>query len=79
MSKVTGTPLKLGLAILAPESYPHDRSKVRLVLKGTAEGFEDVRCSGCHTLLYRIKGRLHKSQETQIEVKCRKCGNVNLG
>ena len=72
------TPLKMGLEMKPQIGYPHTK-KLKLVLKGISEGFEDVRCRGCGTLLYRIKGRLQKSQDTVVEVKCRKCGNLNLG
>jgi hypothetical protein len=73
--RVLKKPLKSGLEYSLHAAYP----RIKLVLKSAGDdGFEEVRCGSCKTLLYRMKGRLHKSQLTQVEVKCRKCGAVHL-
>jgi ribosomal protein S27E len=56
-----------------PLMYAHTRSKI--VLAKAKTGFHDVRCRGCDTLLYRMKGR---RKAPHVEVKCRKCGTLNL-
>lgn len=35
---------------------------------------EEVRCTGCDKLLYKV---LYKSGGSIIELKCRKCGEIN--
>ena len=39
--------------------------------------FTDVRCSSCHTKLLRMRKSLTKSKTHSVEVKCRKCGEIN--
>ncbi len=49
---------------------------VRLVL-GKSEQFTDVRCPNCGALLYREILKSESALRT-IEIKCRRCGTVNL-
>jgi len=52
------------------------QTKIKLML-GPSEDFRDVRCDGCGALLYR---ELIKSESVNrvIEIKCKRCGKVQI-
>jgi len=47
----------------------------KLILKkSNSADAEEVRCKGCNRVMYKV---LYKSGGSIIELKCRKCGEVN--
>lgn len=50
---------------------------VRLTVPTSRDDFEDVRCVNCGSLLFKMKWK-EKNHDPSIEIKCRRCGTLNV-
>jgi len=58
------------------QAVPQRRIRVRLVVKERYA--QEVRCGGCHALLFKALPLVKSAQRNLgIEVKCRRCGRLN--
>lgn len=57
----------------APSGYTEKQT--RIVIRKSQ--FMDVRCEHCNSKLLRMRRTLAKSKQHSVEIKCRKCGELN--